>query len=164
MGCSNGTFHLESPAFPEGGLIPVIHTAEGLNLSPPLRWSGAPADTQSFALVMQDPDCPAGMWVHWLLFNIPSSLRALPAGLERTPELANGMRHGECWGIARFERIGYQGPMPPAGTTHRYVFDFMALDTALELPAACTVFDLRDAVNRHVLARTELSGLYASAS
>ena len=80
MVSSNGSFHLESPAFRDGELIPVIHTGEGLNLSPPLRWSGAPAHTGSYALVMDDPDAPGGTWVHWLLFNIPPQLRALPAG------------------------------------------------------------------------------------
>lgn len=112
MGSNNGTFHLESPAFRDGQLIPVIHTGEGLNLSPPLRWSGAPAATRSYALLLEDPDSPAGSWVHWLLFNIPAALRALPAGLERAAELPNGARHGSCWGVGRFERIGYQGPLP----------------------------------------------------
>ena len=115
MVSSNGTFHLESPAFRDGELIPLIHTCEGLNLSPPLRWSGAPEHTRSYALLLEDLDSPAGSWVHWLLFNIPAALRALPAGLERAPELPNGARHGSCWGVGRFERIGYQGPLPPAG-------------------------------------------------
>jgi Raf kinase inhibitor-like YbhB/YbcL family protein len=162
MGSSNGTFHLESPAFRDGELIPLIHTSEGLNLSPPLRWSGAPEATRSFALVLEDLDSPAGGWVHWLLFNIPASLRALPAGLERTPELPNGARHGSCWGVGRFERIGYQGPLPPQGAAHRYVFQLAALDAALDLPPGCTVFDVREGIEAHALARTELTGLYAS--
>jgi Raf kinase inhibitor-like YbhB/YbcL family protein len=162
MGSSNGSFHLESAAFRDGESIPAIHTGEGLNLSPPLRWSGAPAATRSFALVVEDPDSPAGSWVHWLLFNIPASLRALPAGLERAPELPNGARHGSCWGVGRFDRIGYQGPLPPAGAAHRYVFELVALDAALELPPGCTVFDLRAAIRAHQLARAELTGLYSS--
>ena len=162
MGSSNGSFHLESAAFRDGESIPAIHTGEGLNLSPPLRWSGAPAATRSFALVVEDPDSPAGSWVHWLLFNIPASLRALPAGLERAPELPNGARHGSCWGVGRFDRIGYQGPLPPAGAAHRYVFELVALDAALDLPPGCTVFDLRAAIRAHRLARAELTGLYTS--
>ena len=164
MVSSNGTFHLESPAFRDGELIPVIHTGEGLNLSPPLRWSGAPEHTYSFALLLEDHDSPAGSWVHWLLFNIPAALRALPAGLERAPELPNGARHGSCWGVGRFERIGYQGPLPPAGLAHRYVFELVALDAALDLPAGCTVFELRAAMAGHALGRAELTGLYASGS
>jgi Raf kinase inhibitor-like YbhB/YbcL family protein len=162
MGSNNGTFHLESPAFRDGELIPVIHTGEGLNLSPPLRWSGAPATTRSYALLLEDQDSPAGSWVHWLLFNIPAALRALPAGLERAAELPNGARHGSFWGVGRFERIGYQGPLPPPGSAHRYVFELVALDAALDLPPGCTVFDLRAAIRTHALARAELTGLYAS--
>lgn len=161
MVSSNGSFHLESPAFRDGELIPLIHTAEGLNLSPPLRWSGPPEHTRSYALLLEDWDSPAGSWVHWLLFNIPASLRALPAGLERSPELANGARHGSCWGVGRFERIGYQGPLPPAGLAHRYVFELVALDASLDLPPGCTVFDLRAAIADHELGRASLTGLYA---
>jgi Raf kinase inhibitor-like YbhB/YbcL family protein len=162
MVSSNGSFHLESPAFRDGALIPVIHTGEGLNLSPPLRWSGAPAHTGSFALVMEDPDAPGGTWVHWLLFNIPPQLRALPAGLERAPQLPNGARHGSCWGVEHFERIGYQGPLPPPGLAHRYVFALHALDAPLDLEPGCTPFALRDAIDAHGLARAELTGAYAS--
>lgn len=88
MSSSNGRFHLQSPAFADGALIPPIHTADGLDLSPPLRWSGAPAGTGSFALVMDDPDAPPGCWVHWVLFNLPGDLRQLPAGIDRLPQLA----------------------------------------------------------------------------
>jgi len=164
MACSNGSFHLESPAFREGDSIPVIHTGQGLNLSPPLRWSGAPTGTRSFALLVEDPDAPSGTWVHWLLFNIPGEIRALPAGLERSAELPNGARHGSCWGVGPFERIGYQGPLPPPGTAHRYVFELHALDAPLNLEPGCTVFDLRAAIDPHELARTELTGLYATAA
>ena len=164
MACRNGSFHLESPAFRDGGLIPAIHSGEGLNLSPPLRWSGAPAHTASYALLMEDPDAPGGSWVHWLLFNIPPQLRALPAGLERSAELPNGARHGSCWGVGRFERIGYQGPQPPPGRAHRYVFELLALKRPLPLNSGCTVFELRAACDGQVLARTQLTGLYASAA
>ena len=163
MVSSNGSFHLESPAFRDGELIPVIHTGEGLNLSPPLRWSGAPGSTGSFALVLVDPDAPAGPWVHWVLFNIPPELRALPAGLARAPQLPNGARHGSCWGVSHFERIGYQGPLPPAGPLHRYVFELVALDGPLDLEPGCTVFELRAAMAEHALARAELVGIYAAA-
>ena len=164
MVSSNGQFHLESPAFRDGELIPVIHTGEGLNLSPPLRWSGAPAQTRSYALLLEDLDAPAGRWVHWLLFNIPAALRALPAGLERSPELPNGARHGSCWGVGQFERIGYQGPLPPVGLAHRYLFELVALDACLDLEAGCNVFDLRSAIAAHELGRAQIVGLYARSS
>lgn len=160
MASSNGSFQLQSAAFADGGLIPPLHSGEGLNLSPPLQWHGTPSATASYALVMDDPDAPAGPWLHWLLFNIPGELRRLPAGLERTPQLANGARHGRCWGISTFGRIGYQGPLPPAGREHRYRLRLHALDQTLELPPGCTLADLQRAMTGHVLATAELIGLY----
>lgn len=162
MASSNGSFHLSSPAFADGGLIPVIHTGEGLNLSPPLQWGGAPAGTGSYALVLEDPDAPPGPWVHWVLFNIPASQLRLPAGLERSPELANGARHGCCWGVSSFQRLGYQGPQPPAGQAHRYRFQLYALDAPLALEPGCSVFELRQALAAHRLASAELTGLFAA--
>lgn len=164
MACSNGTFQLTSPAFADGALIPSLHSAEGLNLSPPLRWQGAPAGTASFTLVMDDPDAPTGPWLHWVLFNIPGQLQRLPAGLERSPQLADGARHGRCWGVSRFGRIGYQGPLPPAGQEHRYRFRLHALDAALELPPGCTLTDLEQAMASHLLGTAQLTGLYAGRS
>lgn len=164
MASSNGSFHLESPAFADGAWIPAIHTADGLNLSPPLRWSGAPERTGSFALVMDDPDAPDGTWLHWVLFNIPSDLRGLPAALERSPQLANGARHGCCWGVRQFHRLGYQGPQPPPGAPHRYRFALFAADRLLNLEPNCSVFELKQALQEHTLACTQLTGLYASSN
>lgn len=155
-------FALESRAFGDGERIPAVHTLEGLNLSPPLQWSGEPPGTRSLALVMDDPDAPAGLWQHWLLFNIPASLHALPAGLERSPELANGCRQGQCWGMERFERLGYQGPQPPPGRVHHYRFSLHALDRPLQLAAGCSVFDLERAIAGHALATATLIGVYAA--
>lgn len=161
MASSNGSFRLDSPAFADGALIPTLHSGEGLNLSPPLHWSGAPGGTASFALVVDDPDAPSGPWVHWLLFNIPPTLQRLPAGLERTPQLANGARQGRCWGVSSFERLGYQGPLPPPGPLHRYRFRLHAIDQELPLPPGCTVAELHEAMVGHLLATAELTGLYA---
>ena len=155
-------FVLESSAFADGAWIPPLHTLEGLNLSPPLRWHGAPAATRSYALVVDDPDAPAGTWQHWLLYNIPGELNALPAGLARTPELANGCRQGLCWGVDRFDRLGYQGPQPPPGAVHHYRFRLHALDRSLKLPAGAQLFELQQAMAGHVLAETQLTGLYAA--
>jgi Raf kinase inhibitor-like YbhB/YbcL family protein len=160
----NGCFQLDSPVFADGALMPPLHSGEGLNLSPPLHWSGVPLGTCSFALLLEDPDAPAGSWVHWLLFNIPAELRSLPAGLERRPQLANGARHGSCWGVGRLERIGYQGPLPPPGTAHRYVFELHALDVELDLPPGCSVFELREAMQGHQLGCAALTGLYGRTS
>ena len=78
--------------------------------------------------------------------------------------ISNGLELSQLfWGVGRFERIGYQGPLPPPGSAHRYVFELVALDAVLDLPPGCTVFDLRAAIRAHALARAELTGLYASA-
>jgi Raf kinase inhibitor-like YbhB/YbcL family protein len=161
MSTSNGFFRLESPAFADGARIPSIHGADGLDLSPPLRWSGAPSSTASYALVLEDPDAPGGIWVHWVLFNIPSDLQGLPAGLNRSRQLPNRACHGACWGVVDFHRIGYQGPEPPLGQTHRYVFRLFALDTSLELEPGATVVQLRQAMQGHLLGTAQLTGLYS---
>jgi Raf kinase inhibitor-like YbhB/YbcL family protein len=110
---------------------------------------------------MEDPDAPAGTWVHWVLYDIPGTVRDLPAGVDRLEELPDGSRHGLCWGVDRFERVGYHGPLPPPGPAHRYVFHLYALDRPLRLPGGGTAGELRDAMASHVLAEATLTGLYA---
>ena len=154
-------FALESPAFAPGDSIPAIHTADGLNLSPPLRWRGEPENTLSYVLVLEDPDATAGTWIHWLLVNIPAEIHHLPTGLPRTPVLSNGAIHGLCWGVNRFHRLGYQGPQPPYGAIHHYRFVLRALDTRLSLPAGCTLDQVRQASSGHIQGETKLIGLYA---
>lgn len=164
MGGVNGSFHLESPAFGQAGPIPAIHAAAGLDLSPPLRWGGAPATTRSYALICEDPDAALGPWVHWVVFNISASIHALPAGLDRSAELPNGARQGSCWGVKDFSRLGYQGPQPPPGQLHRYDFAIYALDTTVDLEPGSSVFALREAIKGHVLAEAHLVGHYGSSS
>lgn len=154
-------FVLESPAFAAGDSIPPIHTADGLNLSPPLRWRGEPDNTLSYVLVLEDPDAPAGTWIHWLLINIPAEIHSLPTGLPRTPVLSNGALHGLCWGVRRFQRLGYQGPQPPGGAVHHYRFVMQALDSRLNLPAGCSLDQVRQASSGHVQAQATLIGTYA---
>lgn len=153
---------LISPAFGEGGWIPREHTGEGRDLSPPLQWTGLPEGSRSLALILEDPDAPAGLWIHWVLFNLPVTPAALPEGVKRSPELPGGARQGSCWGVDRFTRHGYHGPLPPAGPPHRYRFCLAALDCFLDLPAGSTASQLRSAMKGHVLAETSLTGLYAS--
>ena len=161
MSSSNGSFQLTSPAFADGGRFPSIHCADGLNLSPPLRWSGAPSATASYALVLEDPDAPGGTWVHWVLFNLPGEYQGVSAGLDRAPKLPNGACHGACWGVVDFHRTGYQGPEPPLGQTHRYVFRLFALDTSLDLEPGITWTLLQHAMAGHQLATAQLTGLYS---
>lgn len=151
---------LTSPAFGEREWIPLLHTGEGPDLSPPLRWSGAPAGTRSFALILDDPDAPAGLWVHWVLFDLPAGVEELPEGLPRSEELPNGARYGCCWGVETFSRMGYYGPKPPTGPTHSYRFNLWALDCVLGLPVGASAAEVRAAMVGHVLAQTTLTGLY----
>ena len=149
-------FELQSPVFSAGGDIPVAHTCDGPDVSPPLRWSDPPPKTNSLALVVDDPDAPAGTWVHWVLYGMPASLRALPEGVAPRNTLADIGTQG----VNDFRKVGYGGPCPPPGPAHRYVFTLYALDIALQLPARKTKTDLAKAIAGHVLAQAELVGRY----
>jgi Raf kinase inhibitor-like YbhB/YbcL family protein len=150
---------LESPAFAAGAAIPAAYTCEGADHSPPLAWSDVPAATQSFTLIVDDPDAPAGVWVHWVLFDLPGSTRALPEGLpprDTLPELG-GARQGRT----DFRRIGYGGPCPPPGKPHHYHFTLYALDALLGLPAGATKAEVLRRVPQHLVAQAGLVGTYA---
>lgn len=146
---------IESPAFEPAGSIPPEHTCDGKDVSPPLAWTDPPAGTASFALICDDPDAPAGTWVHWVLWNIPPAERRLTKGIARTAELTGGA----CQGTNDFRRLGYGGPCPPSGT-HRYFFRLFALDATLNLSAGATREELERAMSGHVLGRAELMGRY----
>ena len=153
-------FRLTSPAFKHGETIPKVHTCEGKDPSPALDWSGAPPGTKSFALIMDDPDAPVGLWVHWVLYNIPGELSGLPENLPKTARVLGGAKHGASWGVDSFSRTGYGGPCPPPGKPHRYVFKLFALDKALGLPPGATASETAKAMEGHVLGRAELIGLF----
>ncbi len=147
-------FKLMSSAFPEGGTIPKLHTCDGADLSPALEWSGAPANAKSFALIMDDPDAPAGTWNHWLLWDIPVS----------THSLAQGFKPGQTGesGTNDFGKPGYGGPCPPKGHgPHRYFFKLYALDTeSLDLRAGAKRADLDRALRNHTVAEAQYMGRY----
>jgi Raf kinase inhibitor-like YbhB/YbcL family protein len=148
--------HMTSPAFTEGERIPVKHTADGADVSPELRWGDIPPNTQSFALVCEDPDAPRGTWTHWVAFNIPADKTILAEGVPAEKELADSCRQGKN----DFGNVGYGGPSPPKGKPHRYFFKLYALDTKLSLPASATRQQLLDAIKGHVLAEGQLMGQY----
>ncbi len=149
---------LESPAFGPGAAIPVEHTCDGEDLSPALRWGEPPRGTVAFALICDDPDAPAGTWVHWLLWDVPAQVRELPRGLPPQAVLRNP--EGAKQGRNDFRRLGYGGPCPPPGKPHRYFFRLYALDRKLELSGGATRAELERAMAGHVLAQTELMGTY----
>lgn len=154
-------FRLSSTAFGPNGQIPARYTCDGQDLSPPLAWESVPSGSQSFALLVDDPDAPdpaapRRVWVHWILYNLPATLPSLPEGAgNRSP------KEGALEGLNDANRHGYQGPCPPIGR-HRYFFRLFALDTALpDLGAQARRRDLEAALQGHVLGSTSLMGTYA---
>ncbi len=154
---------LTSSAFAHGEPIPQQYTGEGKDLSPPLAWSNVPEGVQEFALICDDPDAPRDEpWVHWVIYKIPGDVRSLPEGIPRQAVLTNppGARQGvNSWPS---NNLGYRGPMPPPGHgPHRYFFKLYALDAKLDLPAGKpTKEKLLGAMQGHILAETELMGIY----
>ena len=148
---------LPSKAFDDHAFIARRYALEGENVSPPLRWEGAPPGVESWALVVEDPDAPAKTWAHWLLYDLPAGTRGLEEGVPPAAELENGARHGRT----DFGGPGYGGPSPPPGAPHRYVFRLYALDRVLGAPPGLTRSRLFDEMQGHVLARGQLTGTYA---
>ena len=142
---------ITSDVFASGQSIPAKYTCKGKNISPALSWTEPPAETQSLALIMDDPDAPGGTWVHWLLFNIPVNTRTLPEGLH-TGSMSVGKN---SWGDMQ-----YGGPCPPSGT-HRYFFKLYALDNNLSLSPGSTKDQLLKAMDGHILAQGELVGTFS---
>jgi Raf kinase inhibitor-like YbhB/YbcL family protein len=143
---------LESPAFKHNGYIPDKYAGRGNDISPPLKWDNVPKGTRSFAVICTDPDAEGAPWVHWILFNIPSTFNSLGEDSENLP--AESLLGTNSWG-----NIDYQGPTPPQGT-HHYQFTLYALDTVLNLKEGATKADLNKAMDGHILAKGTLVGLY----
>jgi hypothetical protein len=150
---------LQSTAFAADGAIPSRYTCEGDDVSPPLAWSGAPAGTKSFALIVDDPDAPDPAaprmtWVHWVLHDMPATATGLAEGID-PGSLPPGTREGvNDWG-----RTGYGGPCPPIGR-HRYFHKLYALDTVLGDLGRPRKTALEKAMQGHILAEAVLVGTY----
>lgn len=142
---------LTSPSFSHNGSIPSQYTCDGANISPALEWSDAPQSTNSFALIVDDPDAPGKVWVHWIVFNIPNTTQNLAENTASGPFIqgATDFNGKRAWG----------GPCPPSGT-HHYRFTLYALDNFLDLPAGATKEQVMQAMKGHILAQTTLIGTY----
>lgn len=147
-------FKLTTPAFSDGGWIPRLHTCEGADLSPALEWEGEPHGTKSFALIVDDPDAPAGTWNHWLLWDIPASVHSIPQGFKPGQIGVSGTND--------FGRLGYGGPCPPKGHgPHRYFFKLFALDLeSLGLSVAAGRKAVDRAISGHAVAEAVCMGRY----
>lgn len=143
-------FRLSSPAFENNGNIPSKYTCDGRDINPPLVIENPPQDTKSFALIVDDPDAPMGTWVHWVVWNIPPTVRRIEEGT---------LPAGALQGINDFRKRDYGGPCPPSGT-HRYFFKLYALDAMLDLTTNARKADLEKAMKGHILAQAQLIGLY----
>jgi hypothetical protein len=152
------SLELTSDAFTNGQSIPAKYACTGKDISPALAWNEPPAGTQSFALIMDDPDAPGGTWVHWVLFNIPADTRDLSEDLPITGKNVdpNAIYVGNnSWGKA-----GYGGPCPPSGT-HRYYFKLYALDRTIDLLPGATRQQVLKEMEGHILAQAELMGTFS---
>lgn len=141
---------IASPAFPNNGTIPSKYTCDGADGNPPLSFDNIPGESKSLALIVDDPDAPRGTWVHWVVWNIGPGTKMIAE---------NSVPNGAHLGTNDFRKQGYGGPCPPSGT-HRYFFKLYALDTSLSLKAGATKSQLEEAMNGHILGRSELIGLY----
>lgn len=149
-------FTIQSSDFINGGDIPRAFTCDGEDRSPALSWSGAPDGTKVLALIADDPDAPAGTWVHWVIFNIPAKAQSLSAGVEKKEQLPDGSKQGRN----DFRKVGYGGPCPPPGKPHRYFFKLYALASELPLQAGASKADVEHAMVGHTLGNAELMGRY----
>jgi len=146
-------FTIKSTAFNNAEFIPKQYTCMGANISPPLKWDGAPENVKSYAFIMDDPDTPAGTWVHWILYNIPPNVQSFDENLRSLPE-------GSTLGANSWNENSYGGPCPPSGT-HRYFFKLYALDNVLDSVEHMNKTKLEKAIEGHIIATTTLMGKYA---
>jgi Raf kinase inhibitor-like YbhB/YbcL family protein len=150
------TITVSSTAFNHHESIPALYTCDGENVSPPLAWKGIPAAALSIAVICDDPDAPAGTWVHWVVYDLPPTADSLSERIRKNDSLPGGAKQG----ITDFRQTGYGGPCPPSGT-HRYYFKAYALDTMLNLPAGKSKKEIERAMQGHVIGYGELVGKYS---
>ena len=150
-----GKIDVRSSAFGEGDSIPSDFTCDGADMSPPIEWSGVPANAQSLAVIVEDPDAPAGNWTHWLVYDLPPDLMQLPAGISFGEKFPVGSLQGRT----DFGKPGYRGPCPPKGE-HRYFFKVYALDAMLRLKSGASRQELSQVMQGHILAEGVLMGKY----
>ena len=147
---------ISSPVFQEGEGIPAKYSCEGQDISPPLAWGEPPADTNSFALIVDDPDAPGRVFTHWVLFNLSAGSRELLEAVPTQPQFSSGALQGKN----DFGKTGYGGPCPPPGRPHRYQFTLYALDQLLDLKSGASKQQVLEAMQGHILGQGQLTGTY----
>lgn len=147
---------ISAKAFTGGNPIPERFTCDGSDCSPALEWDQVPTAAKSLALLTEDPDAPGGTWTHWILFDLPPEQKGLPEDVAKTQYLPGGAKQG----LNDFRRLGYGGPCPPPGRSHRYYFRLYALDCLLDLKPGTTRKEFERAMHGHVLEQAQMMGTY----
>lgn len=143
-----------SPVFRDGAAIPMQYSCKGQNVNPPLNIFNVPSGTQGLALIMHDPDAPSGDFLHWLIWDIPPKTESIAV---------NDVPVGAVQGRNGSGQNKYTGPCPPKGSgTHRYIFDFYALDTSINLPGGSTRDELESSMKGHIIDKSVLVGVFAA--
>jgi Raf kinase inhibitor-like YbhB/YbcL family protein len=151
-------FRLTSAAFDNGEEIPIRHTSDGDDVSPPLSWFDVPDGTRELALICDDPDADAGVLTHWLVYGMAPGETGLPEGIPRDAIVEEPVSLVQ--GLNEFDEAGYSGPLPAEDRgPHRYFFRLFALDAELDLPPGVGRSELRRAAKDHTLAQVELVGI-----
>ncbi len=153
---AQGSLKISSPAFADNTTIPAQYACTGADTSPPLKWSGVPADAGALALIVEDPDAPGGTFIHWVAYDMPPSQAGLESGVAQGEAMPDGGKQG----INGFRKAGYNGPCPPPGSPHHYHFRLFALDQAVNPQTPATASALEDAMKGHVKASAELVGIF----
>ena len=143
--------------FENGSRIPEKYTCDGIDVNPPLRIEGIDAGAKSLVIIADDPDAPAGLFTHWIAWNIPP-VSEIPEGIPREGAVSSPVNIVQ--GLNDFGRVGYNGPCPPPGKPHRYHFKVYVLDTMLDLESGASRKDLEKAMEGHVIQFGEVVGLY----
>lgn len=150
---AKGSFSIKSTSFNEGETIPVKYTCSGEDLSPQISWTDVPQNTQSLALIVSDPDAPAGTWYHWVVFNIPANTKEFNENIQTYPPES-------IVGVTSYNKNRYNGPCPPPGKPHHYIFTLYALDSKMSYPNSVDAKILQDAMKKHILETATLTGLF----
>lgn len=147
-------FRLKTNAFLDQGILPVLYTCDGKDLSPKFSWKNPPDKTQSFALIMLDQDAPNGPFYHWVLYNLPPNTQELPEAVSSLPA-------GTIVGLNSWGSPKYNGPCPPKGAAHQYIFTLYALDSTLSLSSDADAKIVLATLQKHILAKTSLNVSYS---
>lgn len=153
------TLKLNSTSFEPGGYIPEKFTCDGEDISPEISWSGTPDGTETFALIVEDPDAPGRVFTHWVVYNIPNTVGGFEEGMSAFEIIKTGASQGKN----DMGTVGYTGPCPPPGKAHRYFFRLFALDNVLDLPSMLSRSVVLGAMKGHVLGESEIMGKYKRA-